>query len=623
MAARSLGKLEVEIGGNTSGLDVAETRTIASVGRMSSAAVKASSIITTALAFGGAALAVRSLVNGIDAAAKSMDSMAKSAQSLGMSSEYLSSLSYAARGAGVSSEALSGSVKELSRRLSNVDPMSEATRAMQALGLAYEGSTTKGMKVESTLMAVADKFAGMKDGINKTNLAISIFGEQGIAMIPMLNKGSAGIKKMMEESNSLGLTLDENGKKLSSDYSEKLSSVGAIASGVGNQITTALLPHINASMDSFTNWAKANDIARRAGEITKDIISKIGSAFDMMSGPIRIATAVMANFWDTMKLAVSGEFKKAIEQYSKTMQVYDTAVANSTLRTKTFADESVENWKAIGEASAKIAAEQQKRDAPAVVSAYELNKALEERQKLYASSLQDASSDNGTTATDKIARMTEMVKAGAISWREYVAAVRAINEGETQQALSVLMDDKQMPINEKIKELNRLLADGSINMNTFANTMKSVNDAGRQNMNDLASTTSQALTSIFSDNKAAAIAAAIINTYQGVTNAIANYPPPVSFAMAGLQAAMGFAQVAKIRSTNKGSSGGSASSAVSSAAPAAAATNGQGAAQGGNQTLFVQGIDPKGLFSGEVVRDLAKKFIDFQRDGGNIILGRT
>ena len=56
----------------------------------------------------------------------------------------------------------------------------------------------------------------------------------------------------------------------------------------------------------------------------------------------------------------------------------------------------------------------------------------------------------------------------------------------------------------------------------------------------------------------AGISNAVINTAQGVTNALAAYPPPLSFAMAGLQLAAGTAQIAAIRSTSFG--GGSAPS---------------------------------------------------------------
>ena len=61
---------------------------------------------------------------------------------------------------------------------------------------------------------------------------------------------------------------------------------------------------------------------------------------------------------------------------------------------------------------------------------------------------------------------------------------------------------------------------------------------------------------MFQLNKAAGIANAVINTYEGVTNALAAYPPPISFAMAAAQLAAGLAQVNAIKSQTFTGGGG-------------------------------------------------------------------
>ncbi len=71
---------------------------------------------------------------------------------------------------------------------------------------------------------------------------------------------------------------------------------------------------------------------------------------------------------------------------------------------------------------------------------------------------------------------------------------------------------------------------------------------------------------MFRINKLAAVANAVINTAQGVTRALAEYPPPLSFAMAAAQAAAGAAQISAIKST---SFGGGTTPSVAGAAPAA------------------------------------------------------
>jgi TP901 family phage tail tape measure protein len=60
---------------------------------------------------------------------------------------------------------------------------------------------------------------------------------------------------------------------------------------------------------------------------------------------------------------------------------------------------------------------------------------------------------------------------------------------------------------------------------------------------------------MFNIGKAASIAQAIINTYEGASRAVAAYPPPFSAIMAAVQIALGMAQVQKIASTNFSPSG--------------------------------------------------------------------
>jgi hypothetical protein len=96
--------------------------------------------------------------------------------------------------------------------------------------------------------------------------------------------------------------------------------------------------------------------------------------------------------------------------------------------------------------------------------------------------------------------------------------------------------------------------------------------------------------------------------------ALASPPgPPWSYALAGAALANGLAQVKSIMSTNIGSGAGAAAAPSTPSAPAAPEAPRQ-------STLYVEGIDPNGMFTGPVVRDLAQRLIDYQRDGGQVLL---
>ena len=106
---------------------------------------------------------------------------------------------------------------------------------------------------------------------------------------------------------------------------------------------------------------------------------------------------------------------------------------------------------------------------------------------------------------------------------------------------------------------------------------------------------------MFEIGKAAAIAQSIINTYQGVSEAWKLGPilgPP----LAALVATAGFANVANIRKQSFGGGGGAAGVAgAGTAGLASAQTPGVGIQgnQQQSQTMFVQGINPTAIFTGE------------------------
>lgn len=168
----------------------------------------------------------------------------------------------------------------------------------------------------------------------------------------------------------------------------------------------------------------------------------------------------------------------------------------------------------------------------------------------------------------------------------------------------------------KQMELHALWTTGKLDAVSYGRAMAQASAFSSKNMDALASSVSSNLSTIFGDSKAVAIATALINTYQGITRALATYPPPIAQAMAAIQAAAGFAQVAKIRSqTAKGGGGGSGGGGGEAAAAAAPV-----AAVGASQTLTVQGISPSQMFTGDTMRSFANQLLEYQRNGGQVIL---
>ena len=122
---------------------------------------------------------------------------------------------------------------------------------------------------------------------------------------------------------------------------------------------------------------------------------------------------------------------------------------------------------------------------------------------------------------------------------------------------------------------------------------------------------------MFEIGKVAATANAVVNTYQGATKALAEVPYPFNFAAAASVVVAGMAQVSAIQST---SFGGATAAASTIGAPAvdSGAVGATSAPVGG--TLTVEGLSASSLFTGDAVAAMAAELLDYQRQGGNVIL---
>lgn len=134
---------------------------------------------------------------------------------------------------------------------------------------------------------------------------------------------------------------------------------------------------------------------------------------------------------------------------------------------------------------------------------------------------------------------------------------------------------------------------------------------------------------MFEIGKKAAQAQTIVDTFssaQAAFKSLAGIPvvgPALGAAAAGAAVVAGMARLNAINATSFGSKSapsdpGGAAASGGGGGPAAAGQS--GSAAGSSSTLFVEGLSPTALFTGESVRTLANELLEYQRDGGQVVL---
>ena len=249
MATGSLGALVVSLTAETAqftaALDKASYTAQKNFGNIASFAKNAAGGLA---ALYGAQSIVGFVKSQIDAA----DATGKMAQKVGVSVEELSKLQYAAKLSDVSNEQLQTGLVKLSKGMVEAANGSGQLRnALSSMGLSAKNNDGS-MKSSSVLLSeIADKFAGYEDGVNKTNLAVQLFGKSGAELIPLLNGGSAAIKDAGDELERFGAVISEKVAQNAEIFNDNLTRLAVAGSVLGKSIANEVMPYLNQLAEEF------------------------------------------------------------------------------------------------------------------------------------------------------------------------------------------------------------------------------------------------------------------------------------------------------------------------------------------------------------------------------------
>jgi hypothetical protein len=193
------------------------------------------------------------------------DALGKLAQQTGTTVEDLSALAYAADLSGVSQEELSAALVRLTKNMSDTAAgTGEAIKGFTALGISVKDSAGNLKSSDAVLGEIANKFAGFRDGAEKTALAVNLFGKSGAQLIPLLNAGAGGIEKLKDEAAKLGIVISGSTAKAAEEFNDNLTRITASAKGLVNRITADILPAALAFTEALIDIINGLNGADRA-----------------------------------------------------------------------------------------------------------------------------------------------------------------------------------------------------------------------------------------------------------------------------------------------------------------------------------------------------------------------
>lgn len=291
--ASVIGALRVVLGADTAALDNGLKDSQAGLAQFGTAVG-----VGLAAAAAAVAAAAVSIAGSIKTAIDGADKLNKASQSAGVTVEAFSKLQYAASLSDVSSESLGKSLGKLSKFLVSAanDGASPAAQAFTAMGIAIKNQDGTIKSSSDVISDIAAKFAGYKDGAEKTALAIAIFGKAGAAMIPLLNQGRDGLKQAGDEAQQFGLVLDKQTTMAAEAFNDNLKKMDLIKQGLYTTIAAKLLPTLQALSEQFLEQKKNSDFTTTAAEFVTTAIRVLNSEFVLLTANLKATWAELKAF---------------------------------------------------------------------------------------------------------------------------------------------------------------------------------------------------------------------------------------------------------------------------------------------------------------------------------------
>lgn len=190
----------------------------------------------------GAVLSIGGFATLAKSAIDAADGLNDLSQQLGIGVPQLAGYKLAAESSGLTLETFGNSVKRLSMY------MAQYPDRLRAAGITARDA-------EGALMQLADQFARVPDGAQKTAFAMTLMGRSGAEMIPLLNGGGSALQEMIKRGRELYPVTQEMAAQADA-FNDSLQEMQVGAQGITIQLGNWLLPILNRAISLWRDNAK-------------------------------------------------------------------------------------------------------------------------------------------------------------------------------------------------------------------------------------------------------------------------------------------------------------------------------------------------------------------------------
>ena len=292
-----VGALNVLLTANSQKFDSSLKKAEGSAGHFGSAMAKIGQIVASLSIEKVLSKVTRAVINMTEKAFTSVDTMGRMAAELGVSTEKFTELEYAARDAGMSSQQFAEGMQRMVQTLGHASAMG----GIAATNFSRVGLNLKQLTSESptqAFMQIATAVQHASGSFNKAAIAQAAFGRNGLSLLPMLEEGGNGLKKLAAEAQKSGYAFNDIQYRQLDDARRAIDRLKLIMAGLGRQIAIQVSPYIEAMANQLDALGpKGESMGVRVSGALHYIASgaaKVGDVFQVVEGVVQGVEGTMA-----------------------------------------------------------------------------------------------------------------------------------------------------------------------------------------------------------------------------------------------------------------------------------------------------------------------------------------
>lgn len=223
----------------------------------------------------------------------------------GISVRDLSGFKTAAEQSGTSLENLTKSFRKLAVNAVDASKSNrEIASVFKTLGVSVTDASGTLRPTGDLVKDIADKFATLSDGPEKSAIALKLFGKSGAELIPLLNQGSESLTKF-------GVAFSDDFADRADQFNDAINTLGVELKNVFVGGLSELLPTLQDVLNAFTNLPGSADGVNVVFEAIGETVRLLAVAFNGLGTALVDLADIVSNYAKRIGVDFARGFEQA------------------------------------------------------------------------------------------------------------------------------------------------------------------------------------------------------------------------------------------------------------------------------------------------------------------------